>query len=289
VSAAISSPSDVASDPNGGLAVADSGNNRVRQVTNIDTVAYDGNGATSGTAPTDVLSPYHSGDTVTVLDNTGSLVNTGFTFGGWSTAPGAGTRYAPGDTFTILTNTTLYAVWTPNTALAQKINFKKVSSKTLAQSPVTVSATATSGLTVTFTTTTPSVCTSGGTNGATITLLAVGTCTVQAQQAGNATYSAAPTVSQSFAVLKNSQKISFGKLANKTLAQSPVTVSATASSGLTVTFTTTTPSVCTSGGTNGATITLLAVGTCTVQAHQAGDATYNAAPTVSQSFKVSRQ
>ena len=70
------------------------------------------------------------------------------------------------------------------------------------------------------------------------------------------------------------------------MAQSPLTVSATASSGLSVTFTTSTPSVCTAGGLNGATITLIGAGTCTVKADQPGNAIHNPAPTVSQSFKV---
>ena len=83
-----------------------------------------------------------------------------------------------------------------------------------------------------------------------------------------------------------SQTITFGALANETLADSPVTVSATASSGLAVSFTTTTPSVCTSGGTAGATITLATAGICTVQASQAGDATYRRAPPVHRNFKV---
>jgi hypothetical protein len=171
---------------------------------------------------------------------------------------------------------------------SQTITFAALSNKTLAQSPVTVSATASSGLAVSFTTTTPSVCTSGGANGATITLVATGTCTVQASQAGNATYNPATPVSRSFTVSKASQTITFAALSNKTLAQSPVTVSATASSGLAVSFTTTTPSVCTSGGANGATITLVATGTCTVQASQAGNATYNPATPVSRNFTVSR-
>ena len=76
------------------------------------------------------------------------------------------------------------------------------------------------------------MCTSGATNGATITLVATGTCTVQASQAGNATYAAATPVTRSFTVSKASQTITFAALSNKTLAQSPVTVSATASSGL---------------------------------------------------------
>jgi len=168
----------------------------------------------------------------------------------------------------------------------QRISFEELANRSLAQSPFTVHATASSGLTVTFTTTTPSVCTSGGTNGQTITLLATGTCTVKADQAGNATYSPATSVSRSFRVSKADQTISFEELANRSLAQSPCTVHATASSGLTVTFTTTTPSVCTSGGTNGQTIRLLTRGTCTIRATQAGSATYNPAPNVNRSFRV---
>ena len=119
---------------------------------------------------------------------------------------------------------------------------------TLAQSPVTVRATASSGLKVTVTTTTPSVCRPGGANGATIRLVGHGTCTVRASQAGNATYKAATPVSRSFAVSKASQTIDFAAPASGALPQSEVTVRATASSGLSVTVATTTTSVCRSGG-----------------------------------------
>jgi hypothetical protein len=176
--------------------------------------------------------------------------------------------------------------YAPTGPASQKINFPALADKTLAQSPVTVGAGASSGLEVIFTTTTPSVCTSGGTAGATITLASPGTCTVRAGQAGNATYYPAPTVSLSFEVSHAPQTITLAAVADKTLAQSPVTVSASASSGLEVIFTTTTPSVCTSGGTAGATITLVSPGTCTVRASQAGNATYYPAPPATRSFKV---
>ena len=78
------------------------------------TVTYNANEATSGTAPTDASSPYLSGSTVTVLDNTGSLVKTGYNFSGWNTKDdGTGTDRAVGSTFTISANTTLYAKWVP--------------------------------------------------------------------------------------------------------------------------------------------------------------------------------
>jgi hypothetical protein len=44
--------------------------------------------------------------------------------------------------------------------------------------------------------------------------------------------------------------------------------------------------VCTAGGAHGATVTLNETGTCTVVAHQAGNGDYQAAPSVTQSFKV---
>jgi len=78
-------------------------------------VTYNGNNATSGTVPTDA-NEYTSGQTVTVLGNTGDLVRTGYTFIGWNTqADGLGTYYAPGATFTITSLVTLYAKWTPIT------------------------------------------------------------------------------------------------------------------------------------------------------------------------------
>ena len=77
------------------------------------TVTYWGNGATGGMYPTD-SNTYAQGATVTVLGNTGNLVNTGYVFAGWNTAVGgSGTSYQQGATFTMGTaNVNLYAQWT---------------------------------------------------------------------------------------------------------------------------------------------------------------------------------
>ena len=76
------------------------------------TLTYSGNGNTGGTPPIDSNSPYLVGSTVTVLDNTGGLTNSGLTFLGWNTASnGSGTSYSLGSTFLIAANTTLYAQW----------------------------------------------------------------------------------------------------------------------------------------------------------------------------------
>ena len=82
------------------------------------------------------------------------------------------------------------------------------------------------------------------------------------------------------------QSITFPTLADTPLSTGTVTASASSSSSGTVTFTSTTPGICTSGGTDGATITLVGAGTCTVRAAQAGSATWNPAPPVDRSFVV---
>ena len=61
------------------------------------------------------------------------------------------------------------------------------------------------------------------------------------------------------------------------------TVSATASSGLAVTFTSTTPTICSVSGTS---VTALAGGMCTIAGDQAGNDSYNAAPQVTQAISV---
>lgn len=66
-------------------------------------------------------------------------------------------------------------------------------------STYTVGATASSGLAVSFSSST-SVCT---VLGSTVKFVAAGTCTISANQAGNASYNAAPTVSQTVSVLAN--------------------------------------------------------------------------------------
>ena len=79
-------------------------------------VVYHENGATDGSAPVDPNSPYLSGETVTVLGNTGNLEKTDFLFDGWNTVAGGagGMAYAEGNTFTITEDVELYAQWEYN-------------------------------------------------------------------------------------------------------------------------------------------------------------------------------
>lgn len=80
------------------------------------TVTYNGNSNTGGSVPTDSLSPYVTGSTVTVKANTGNLVRSEYIFAGWNTqADGLGTNRAANSTFAIGANTILYAKWNPVT------------------------------------------------------------------------------------------------------------------------------------------------------------------------------
>jgi len=82
----------------------------------IHTVIYNANGATEGTVPEDTKK-YFPGQTVTVQDNPGDLLRTGYIYNYWnSRADGSGTHYSPGDTFTLNNdNRTIYAEWIPVT------------------------------------------------------------------------------------------------------------------------------------------------------------------------------
>jgi Leucine-rich repeat (LRR) protein/sugar lactone lactonase YvrE len=89
------------------------------------------------------------------------------------------------------------------------------------------------------------------------------------------------TVSNISAVSKVDQTITFTALADKTDGDAPFTVSATATSGLPVGFSS--AGNCTVTDT---TVTLTGEGNCTITASQAGDATYNAATDVVQTFMI---
>lgn len=154
----------------------------------------------------------------------------------------------------------------------------------------TVSATGgASGNPVTFTSETPSTCTSSGTDGATIAFVGAGTCTISADQAGSTYYSAAPQAQQSFVVAQQAQVITFSTTppADATVGGSgyePAASGGGSGNAVVLTVSTTTAANC---SLSGGVVTYLKAGTCTIDADQAGDADHHAAPTVQQSFAIS--
>jgi hypothetical protein len=142
-----------------------------------------------------------------------------------------------------------------------------------------------SGNTVVFSSKTTDVCT---VTSAIISGITAGTCTIAADQAGNAAYNAATQVSQSITVVKSTQTISTITFTPATLSVGISTAvnSTGGASGNPVTFTSKTPAVCTTSGVNGTTVTGVTPGTCTIAADQAGNATFNAATQVTQNINV---
>ncbi|MBV5299858.1 MAG: fibronectin type III domain-containing protein [Rhodoferax sp.] len=148
----------------------------------------------------------------------------------------------------------------------------------------TVLAKASSGLVVSYSSLTPTVCSVNASTGL-VTDLAAGHCSIAADQAGNDDFAPAAQVSQSLRVLVNpAQTLSFGAAPVLTL-YGTATVSATASSGLAVRYSSLTPAICAVQTSSGV-VTSLAAGNCNIAADQPGDANYNAAAQISQTLTV---
>jgi hypothetical protein len=167
-------------------------------------------------------------------------------------------------------------------ARQQSITFKYPGGGTLLAEPVTLTATADSGLPVSFKSGTPTVCTVEGNK---LTLIEAKECLIVASQPGGASadgqqWAPADDVSQLFVVLKKPQVLTFAPPDYLLSSQaSSVTLSATADSGLPVTYTVDTPTKC---SISGSTLTLLGKGTCAVTAKQDGNDKY--APQSVQAF-----
>ncbi len=162
----------------------------------------------------------------------------------------------------------------------QSITFGVIADRAMGSDPFTVTATASSGLPVAFATMTPAVC---SLNAATVTALAAGTCTVRATQTGNASYTAAAPADRSFSVTRAAQTITFISPAALRLNAGGIAAEAVATSGLAVGVASITPAICVM---NGPLVYARSPGTCTLRASQAGDANFQAAVAVDQSFTV---
>ncbi len=144
-----------------------------------------------------------------------------------------------------------------------------------------LSATATSGLPVSFMVSTPSICVLAGSSAE---MLNIGTCIIVATQAGSDEYNAAPDVNITILV-KRDQALVFPNppaLQDVSIGDT-ITLAATADSSLPISYTSTTPNVC---QVSGNTAQIINLGTCTIEADQAGNDDWFAAPTQTLTFVV---
>lgn len=165
---------------------------------------------------------------------------------------------------------------------AQTITFDALTSKTFQDAPFALTATASSGLPVNFASSNASVATVSGN---TVTIVGAGTTTITASQSGDANRSAAPAVPRILTVNKKDQTITFNTLVAKTFGNAPFALTATASSGLPVTYASSNTSVATISGN---TVTIVGAGTTTITASQNGDANRSAATNVPQILTVNK-
>jgi hypothetical protein len=314
---------------------------------------------TANPAFTYSIAGYVNGDTSSVVSGTAAETTTATTASlpgtypiSFSTELLVATNY----TFTYVNGTL-----TVTGAAAQTITFGAFPNATYGASAIPLGATASSGLTVSYSVTGPATL-----SGTTLTITGAGLVTVTATQGGNGTYAAAAPVTQSFNVAKAgltvtanntsraygaanpaftysiagyvngdtssvvsgtatetttatiasttgtypisfssesltatnytftyvngtltvtgaTQTITFGSLPNVTYGASAITLSATASSGLAVSYAVTGPATL-----SGSTVTITGAGLVTVTASQAGNGNYAAAASVAQSFNVAR-
>ena len=160
----------------------------------------------------------------------------------------------------------------------QSIGFDALAEKIVGDSPFDLTATASSGLAVTYASSNTDVATISDN---TVTIVGAGTTNITASQAGNDDYAAASDVVQNLVVNKANQSITFDALPTKTIGDAAFNLTATASSGLAVSYSSSDANVATIAGS---TVTIVGAGTTTITASQAGNANYNPAPDVTQSL-----
>jgi hypothetical protein len=158
--------------------------------------------------------------------------------------------------------------------------------KTVGDPDFELTAEASSGLPVSYSCANPAIAIISGD---TVHLVGAGTTTITAAQPGNDEYNAAQSVTVVLMVnpaqiVRQAQTITGLSNMTKTLGDADFTLSATASSGLAVSYSSSNPAVATISGN---TVHLVGAGTTTLTATQSGNDEYNAASAVTVVLTVS--
>ena len=167
------------------------------------------------------------------------------------------------------------------TLKSQTITFVQSLTKKYNESPFALTAGASSGLGLAYTSSNFSVATISVNI---VTLRGIGTSDITARQPGNATWAPAKYV-RTLTVSKGDQTITFGSLPSKTYGDADFNLTATSSSGLTITYLNGNSSVAT---INTSTVHITGAGVDTITATQPGNTYFNAAPSVKQALTVNK-
>ncbi|MEQ8926730.1 MAG: Ig-like domain-containing protein [Fulvivirga sp.] len=170
--------------------------------------------------------------------------------------------------------------WSFTTAKGdQTITFEAIAAQTFGTTPFDLSASSTSGLTISYASSNTSVATVSGN---TVTIVGAGSTTITASQAGNSQFNAATPVQQVLTVNKANQTITIDAISDKLVTDGSFAVNASTTSGLSLDYAIQSGPASISGNT----ITLAGTtGTVTVEVSQTGNTNYNAA-TATASFVV---
>jgi len=166
---------------------------------------------------------------------------------------------------------------------SQTISFGALANKMVGDADFNLTATASSGLAVTYSSSDEDVATISGN---TVHIVGPGTTTITASQLGDANYLAADDVTQDLLVTSEAledQTITFNALSPVTYGDASFALNATASSGLTVSYESSNTDVATVSGN---TVTIVGVGTTSITASQEGNGSYNPAEPVSRDLTV---
>jgi cytochrome c oxidase assembly protein Cox11 len=152
----------------------------------------------------------------------------------------------------------------------QTITFDALPVKTMADTTFHLTATASSGLSVSYTSSDETVATI---TDSAVTIVGAGTTAITAIQSGSNKYQAAPTVTRKLVVNKVTQSVTIDPIDDQSADASPIIVSAFASSGLALTYSVTGPATMKDG-----TVTINGTeGIVRVTASQAGNDYYHPA------------
>ncbi|MCA6381841.1 MAG: choice-of-anchor J domain-containing protein [Cytophagales bacterium] len=164
----------------------------------------------------------------------------------------------------------------------QTILFNALPSKIFGDAAFTLTATASSGLPISYSSSDATIASVSGT---TVTILKTGTVDITASQSGSANFNAAANVSQQLTINKANQTITFNALPDKTFGAAAFNLTATTSSGLPINYSS---SDATIASLSGNTVTILKAGTVTITAGQPGDGNFNAANSVVQQLIIDK-